>query len=276
MTNDHIWRVLIIDDSPEDREVARVMLKKSRLRFHITEAETGEAGLRACFECEEGPPDCILLDCRLPDLDGPEMLAALGGPDSVCCPVVILTEYSSLFDGRSMLHLGAQDFIGKSWINPDSLTRSIEYAIERFAMVHQLREREELSRQRVEEMEALMDSAPIGIFLSRDPECLDIRGNQVALQLYEAEPNQNLSAGSNQGEILDPIRHFFRNGREVAPRDLPMHIAVRECRKIDNDEIEVMLPSGRISSLLCSASPLFDGKGEVRGAIGTFIDITER
>ena len=43
---DNLWRVLIIDDSPEDRQAMRLMLSESGLRFHITEADTGALGLR--------------------------------------------------------------------------------------------------------------------------------------------------------------------------------------------------------------------------------------
>ena len=273
---DNLWQVLIIDDSPEDREAMRMMLTKSGLRFHITEADTGAAGLRLCLDNEQGPPDCVLLDYHLPDYDAPEPLAEIGGPDLPRFPVVVVTGLSGPISGRSLLRLGAQDFIGKSWVNSESLVRSIENAIERFGMVKQLREREELARQRAEEMETLMDSAPIAIFLSRDPECRIVKGNRLANQLYEAEQDENISAGSALGQPLDSIRRFFQGGREISPGELPMQTATREGREISDDETDIVLPSGRTVTLLGSASPLFNDTGRVRGSIGVFIDITER
>ncbi len=273
---DNLWRVLIIDDSPEDRQAMRLMLSESGLRFHITEADTGALGLRVCLDNEQGSPDCVLLDYHLPDYDAPELLAEIGGPESPCCPVVVVTGLSGSISGRTLLRLGAQDLIGKSWINSESLVRSIENAIERFGMVQRLREREELARQRAEEMETLMDSAPIAIFVSQDPECRNIKGNRLANQLYEAEQDQNISAGSTLGEPIDSTLRFFQGGRELCPSELPMQTAMRERREIRGDETDAVLPSGRTITLLGSARPLFNDTGRVRGSIGAFIDITER
>ncbi len=144
MEND-ILNVLIVDDSPEDREVMRRhLLASSPGRYQITEAETGDALLQAMADKNHGVlPDCVLLDYYLPDYDAPELLEMMGGADKPCCPIVVITGNSGGIDVRSILRQGAQDFIGKSWINPESLSRTIENAIERFGMIRDLREREQ-------------------------------------------------------------------------------------------------------------------------------------
>ena len=138
-------RVLIVDDSPEDREVMRrLLLGNLQGSIQIEEADTGNGLLQAISNHRHGSqPDCVLLDYHLPDYDAPELLQALGGPDSPCCPVVVVTGQSGGIDARSILRLGAQDFIGKNWMNPESLSRTIENAIERFGMARELRAREE-------------------------------------------------------------------------------------------------------------------------------------
>jgi response regulator RpfG family c-di-GMP phosphodiesterase len=145
---DDVLRVLIIDDNPEGRaEMRRLLLIGSKRRYQFMEAESGEAGLLACLENGEGPPDCVLLDYRLPDYDAPELLAALGGSASPCCPVVVTGDSVGL-DGPAIIRLGAQDFIGKGWMNPESLTRSVENAIERYGLVHTLRERMDVTERK--------------------------------------------------------------------------------------------------------------------------------
>ena len=48
-----MWRVLIIDDSPDDRaEVRRLLLRGSERRYNLAQAETGAAGLRAVLDAD--------------------------------------------------------------------------------------------------------------------------------------------------------------------------------------------------------------------------------
>ena len=83
------WHVFIIDDSPDDRaEIRRMLLKGSERRLSFVEAETAEAGIHAVLNAVP-PPDCIVLDYNLPDMEAPDVLAALTGPDGMpVCPVV--------------------------------------------------------------------------------------------------------------------------------------------------------------------------------------------
>ena len=135
-----VCKVLIVDDSPEDRaELRRMLLLGSDRRYLFTEAETGEACLHACLEHEDNRPDCVILDYHLPDYDAPELLQTLGGLDSPCCPVLVVTGSSGRIKSGSMLGHGAQDFISKNWINPESLTRSLENSIERYWLNQELK-----------------------------------------------------------------------------------------------------------------------------------------
>ncbi|TLN09800.1 PAS domain S-box protein [bacterium] len=45
---------------------------------------------------------------------------------------------------------------------------------------------------------------------------------------------------------------------------------------VRNEEIDVLLPSGKYRTILGSANPLHGPEGNVRGSVGSFIDITER
>ncbi|MDB5931143.1 MAG: hypothetical protein JWR60_2850 [Polaromonas sp.] len=139
-----IRRILLVDDSPDDRaDFRQMLLRGSGQRYHFTEAELGREGLREVRHKQQArqdelPFDCILLDFHLPDMNALEVLAALcSGTDLPPCPVVVITGWNGAdrADGPRMLRAGAQDYIGKSWSTSESLTRAIENSIERYDLL---------------------------------------------------------------------------------------------------------------------------------------------
>ena len=138
---DPVLRLLIVDDNPDDLDRMRRLLANSKHQFQFIEAETGTAALKVCLE---NPPDCVLIDYHLPDFEAPDFLAELGGSKLPCCPVVVITGLTVGLSGAEIIRQGAQDFIGKSWINQESLERAIENAIERYKLLRELRDKEQL------------------------------------------------------------------------------------------------------------------------------------
>ncbi|MGK3986135.1 response regulator [Sorangium sp. So ce136] len=67
--------ILLIDDSESDRMIyGRYLRDWADVEVKLIEAATGEAALE---ECRKSPPDCIILDYRLPDMDGLKLLEKL-------------------------------------------------------------------------------------------------------------------------------------------------------------------------------------------------------
>lgn len=139
-------RVLVIDDNADDRaDLRQMLLRGSDQRYQFTEAELGFGGLRLVSDAQAAEPgippfDCILLDFHLPDIDAHQMLAALcASGNRPPCPVVVVTGWNGVdsTDGSKLLRAGAQDYIGKSWTTPESLTRAVENAMERYEMMAQ-------------------------------------------------------------------------------------------------------------------------------------------
>ena len=75
-----------------------------------------------------------------------------------------------------------------------------------------LRESEEQLQRRVEEVETVMEVAPVAIWVSQDPRCNAIVGNRTANSFYEADQKENVSAN------VSAARRFFHGGRELSPR----------------------------------------------------------
>ena len=134
---------------------------------------------------------------------------------------------------------------------------------------------EEQLRQRAEELKTVMDLVPAAIWVAHDPECHNITGNQTANEFYEAKEGENVSAGPASGEPVPP-RRFFRNGKELKAEELPMQEAAARNRTVEGSEFDVEVPSGKSLTLMGAASPLRDEKGNVRGAVAAFLDITAR
>ena len=136
--NNKLCHILLIEDNADDRaDLRQMLLRGSDRRYRFTETELGAEGLRKVREKQDGPFDCVLLDYYLPDMNGDDVLEALcDGADLPPCPVVVVTG-SVREDGAKLLRAGAQDYIGKNWITPESLTRILENAIERYKLLNE-------------------------------------------------------------------------------------------------------------------------------------------
>ena len=131
-------------------------------------------------------------------------------------------------------------------------------------------------RDRLHEIEMMMEVLPIGLFIATDRSAQKIVGNRVArefLRIPETDGNLSLSAPAGEAPI-----HFrvFRDGVEVAPEDLPVQRAAREGVAILNEEFDVVFADGEVKRELISALPLLDAQGVPRGAVASIMDITAR
>jgi signal transduction histidine kinase len=130
-------RVLVIDDSEDDRLLYRRVLQKSAdVKFQIYEVDNGDAGFQSL---EKEQPDCILLDYSLPGRNGIEVLKRIRGQYPFI-PIVMLTGQGNEAVAVSAIHEGAQNYIAKSMITPDALQRIVLTAIDHCAMGRRIHE----------------------------------------------------------------------------------------------------------------------------------------
>src|SRR5690348_2675177 len=101
--------VLVVDDNEQNRALAKATLEMEN--FEVLLASRGEEAL-ALFESNS--PDCVLLDVKMPGMDGPETcrrLRALSGGKEV--PVVFLTASRDVDTFEAALAAGGDDFLTK-------------------------------------------------------------------------------------------------------------------------------------------------------------------
>ena len=105
--SDRIPRVLVVDDEPNIRELVQVALK-----FHGCSVTTAVDGSDALRQAEASPPDLIVLDVMLPDMDGFEVCRRLrAGGNEV--PVIFLTARDTSSDTVTGLAIGGDDYVTK-------------------------------------------------------------------------------------------------------------------------------------------------------------------
>lgn len=156
MACDSAFRVLLIEDDPDDAAVFKSLLEDRPGQFDIAHVERiGQARMsgRAAF-------DLVVTDLSLPDSTGLATVRQVIElfPDA---PVVVLTALSDKDTGVRAVQLGCEDYLLKSLHDPDALSRTLRYAIERWRSQRALRESEERFRR-------LIDMSPDAVLLVRD------------------------------------------------------------------------------------------------------------
>jgi DNA-binding NarL/FixJ family response regulator len=113
--------VLIVDDHPSFRASARRMLEADGYDV-VEEAEDGAAALAAV---QRLCPDLVLLDVRLPDLDGFEVARRLLGASGPIPQIVLVSSHDSTDLGDAIGATGARGFVPKSELSAEAITSLI-------------------------------------------------------------------------------------------------------------------------------------------------------
>lgn len=120
-----IFRILLVDDEAAIQRALGPLLKTHGHEVEI--AGTGHAAIQAAAD---RPPDLIVLDLGLPDLDGTEVCRRIRETSAV--PIIILSARDREADKVRALDLGADDFVTKPF-GPEELLARIRVALRRVA-----------------------------------------------------------------------------------------------------------------------------------------------
>lgn len=149
-------RILIVDDIPQNISVLNELLKEN---YSISAATNGAKALNIAQS--KSPPDLILLDIMMPEMDGYEVCRRLktdGGTSDI--PVIFVTARGDVEDEAEGLKLGAVDYLTKP-ANPLIVLARVKTHLElkkaREYLKHQNQILEEKVRERTRELEVTQD-----------------------------------------------------------------------------------------------------------------------
>jgi DNA-binding response OmpR family regulator len=170
-------RVLVVDDDDDIRLLVRQLLE--RAGYLVADAANGRAGLRALHS---SPPDLVVLDVSMPEMDGWQTLERIRDLSDV--PVVMLTARGTEIEKVRGLKAGADDYVTKPFGRQELLAR-VEALLRR-------------PRTRVDEPSVYSDATLEIDFANR---AVRVEGGDVALTPLEfrllaafvRHPNQVLS-----------------------------------------------------------------------------------
>ena len=253
-------RVLVVDDERDIREGSERIL--SRIGFQLSTAARGDEALRIF---EQARPAIVLLDLKMPGLDGMEVLKRLRELDPAIL-VIVITGYATVETAIEALKQGAYDFIPKPF-EPDQLRIVVNRAAEKIRLTRETRQLE------LEKARTLSD--------------LDTEKSRLRTIIESLPDGVLVTSAGGQVVLINPAcRQMLKLGRETAPgrpiqEYLPdealcrLVMEISKGKHVDYEDIpeqEFTLADG--TYLRAVAQPVLGERKECLGAIVTFLDIT--
>jgi CheY-like chemotaxis protein len=114
-------KIAVVEDNPDNRLLVSAILDDE---YELSEYETG---VEAIAGLPGDPPDLVLLDISLPEMDGTEVLAWIRQqPEFLTLPVIALTAHAMSGDREKYLAAGFNDYVTKPIIDEDVLLEAIK------------------------------------------------------------------------------------------------------------------------------------------------------
>ncbi|PYO94707.1 MAG: response regulator receiver protein [Gemmatimonadetes bacterium] len=186
-------RILWVDDNADMRGYVRRLLSS---RYVVDTVPDGAAALAAATAC---PPDLVLSDVMMPGLDGFGLLRALrNNPQTSAVPVILLSARAGEESRIEGVQAGADDYL----IKPFSQRELLACVEGQLRLAQQRREASAALEQRSAQFEALLNQAPLGVYLV-DADFKIRQVNPVALPVFGNVP------GGVVGRDFNEIIHIL-------------------------------------------------------------------
>jgi PAS domain S-box-containing protein len=122
----------------------------------------------------------------------------------------------------------------------------------------------------IEELETMINTVPVGIIITRDPEGKKIDANEAFAVMLGLPP------GIRQYQLGNVSFKVLEHGKEVPLDNMPLRQTIKSGKPVLQRELDILRRDGTVVSIYGAARPLFGADGRVRGAIAAFLDVTAK
>jgi two-component system cell cycle sensor histidine kinase/response regulator CckA len=260
--------VLVIDDDPAVGPLVRGLLRaggEAALDVHAEYTlKGGISALPASDLC------VVLLDLRLPDVDGLETIRLLRRVLSTDVPVIAITADGDRDLALAALRDGADDFLLKTELSAATLARTIRYAIERASFRRSRREAEAAIRATLDRLDVAVKAGRLGVW-EYDP----------MAGIFGCSAEHAALMGLDAADAAVP---FDTLAARVHPDDREVFARVRlgevDSDVVERNEFRVLLPDGRVRFVEVHWRPITPSELDEHGCApriaGVSADVTER
>lgn len=263
-------KILTIDDERMVRRSLRHFLED--LGYDVVEAENGRQGIE---QARTAAPDLILLDLRMPELDGLQTLSLLQ-QEFATIPVIVISGTGDIQEVVEALRRGAWDYLTKPLTNMTVLEHAVDKALERARL-----RRENLAYQ--ESLEAEVNKRTYEL----EQACNQLDANRQTLEtLFQAAPLAIVLQDAGQRVKLwnrEAERLFGWNADEIMGHSCPLLMSLaEEVRSVifqhnqNGRELTLQKRDDTPITVSLSSALLDETHHETGGMLLLMEDITER
>ncbi|MGQ4648962.1 response regulator [Lyngbya aestuarii] len=267
--------ILIVDDKPENLRLLSQMLTDSGYEVkRALDASTALMGVLA------SPPDLILLDIRMPDMNGYELCQRLKEVEETReIPVIFLSALNEVLDKVTAFQVGGADYITKPFQMQEVLARvenQLTIRRQKALLQQEICERqrtEEALRYSVEKLHAtslrLAEAQRLAHLGNWEFDVLTekISWSEELSRIFGLDPTKS---APTCGEYLQQVHP---DDRALVEQKISNAIAKGKSYQIDH---RVIQPDASIRHIECRGEVILDERGQVKKVFGTAIDITQR
>ncbi len=251
--------IIVIEDDPSlSRLMRRKLLQYGR---PVERAYTGQEGIAIAKKI---PKALLILDYSLPDMTAKEVIDTL--TEKKCFhPFIIVTGDGDEIVAVNMMKMGAKDYLLKDSHLLGNLPRVVERAVKDYIREEKLQRTEEALRESERTLQEFLEAIPLGLFV--------VKSNG---QPHYANSNAQSLLGKG---IVDnnekTYSTYLAESDELYPKSkLPINFALKG-QKTTVDNVIVQHPDRKIPIEVWGA-PVYDKNRQLKYAISTFMDITDR
>ncbi len=269
--------ILIVDDLPDNLRLLRDTLMKEG--YKVRSATTGAMAIRVA---QSPSIELILLDIKLPDIDGYEVCKQLKSNDQTApIPIIFLSALNETVNKVQGLEVGGVDYIAKPFQVEEVLAR-VETHLTIQRLQKSLQEQNLSLIKEMEENQRLKDI----YFAEKELAQVTLQSIGDAVITTDAQGNikyfnpvaKRLTGWQDQESEGIPIDTIFSIINEVTrkPVDNPINEALKEGKIVDLANSTILIScDGTEYPIEDSAAPIRDRQGQIIGAVMVFSDVTK-